>query len=138
MRLQELYPCEDLEPRVRLDTNYRGLGIDRAVACLSVEDGLVVDAGSAITVDVIQGGVHLGGYILPGIGKYQRLYAAVSPRLKKAINFAVEIDSLPAMPSVMGLSRRSSVSSGRRQRTNGSFLPAVTVRFLPGIFLTHW
>lgn len=49
------------------------LGIDRwlamAAAWSSCQDNLlVVDAGSALTIDAVDaGGVHLGGYILPGI-----------------------------------------------------------------------
>lgn len=50
------------------------LGIDRWLALLAAwhrwgEPCVVVDAGSAITVDVLATqGVHLGGYIVPGLG----------------------------------------------------------------------
>lgn len=50
------------------------LGVDRWLAVLaassvsSYQKILVVDCGSAITVDVLDSGVHRGGYIVPGLG----------------------------------------------------------------------
>lgn len=55
------------------DTIYQGLGIDRIAACYTIEDGVVVDAGSAITIDIISNSIHLGGFILPGIANYKNL-----------------------------------------------------------------
>jgi type III pantothenate kinase len=49
------------------------LGVDRWLALLAARqwaagDVIVVDAGTAITLDLLTGqGVHLGGYILPGV-----------------------------------------------------------------------
>ena len=47
------------------------LGIDRWLAVLACwcnlsKRALVVDAGSALTIDVLDGEVHAGGYIVPG------------------------------------------------------------------------
>lgn len=62
--------------------NPASLGIDRWLAMLgarSVASGalLVVDAGTAVTVDAIdQGGCHLGGYIVPGVSLQVRSLAA--------------------------------------------------------------
>ena len=94
-RLSALHPVVDLEPYLNLDTEYRGLGIDRAVACLAVPDGVIVDAGSAITVDVMQNGLHLGGFIYPGLARFQQMYGQISPRLQKALSFGVDIGQLP-------------------------------------------
>ncbi|MGE4294745.1 MAG: type III pantothenate kinase [Campylobacterales bacterium] len=94
-KLVNHYPVIDLEPYVNLDTEYRGLGVDRAVACLAVSDGVIVDAGSAITVDVMQNGLHLGGFIYPGLAKFQQMYGQISPRLQKALSFGVDISHLP-------------------------------------------
>ncbi|MDR3347695.1 MAG: type III pantothenate kinase [Helicobacteraceae bacterium] len=94
-RLMSRYPVIDLEPFVSLDTEYRGLGIDRAVACMAVNDGVIVDAGSAITVDVMQNGLHLGGFIYPGLARFQQMYGQISPKLQKALNFAVDTTRLP-------------------------------------------
>ncbi len=94
-RLQSKYDVTLLNDKIDFDTTYTGLGIDRAVACSAIDDGVVVDAGSAITVDIMQNGIHLGGFILPGISRYEKVYGSISPRLAKSINLAVDIQSLP-------------------------------------------
>lgn len=47
------------------------LGIDRWLSVLAARDeaqtAVVVDAGTAITVDLLRHGAHQGGYILPGL-----------------------------------------------------------------------
>lgn len=89
----------DIEPYFELDTVYEGMGIDRIAACSMIDDGMIVDAGSAITVDIMSGGMHLGGFILPGLSAYQKAYAMISPRLDKTINPSVELDVLPQKTS---------------------------------------
>lgn len=64
-----------------LNTPYEGLGIDRAMCCLAITHGVVVDAGSAITIDVMHQGSHQGGYILPGLGSLGETFATISPLL---------------------------------------------------------
>ena len=72
----------DLEPRRCLPTRYRGLGIDREAACLGIgKEGVVVDAGSAVTVDIVEDGVHRGGWIWPGLAALREAYARISPVL---------------------------------------------------------
>ena len=65
----------------RLVSGYRSpehLGPDRWVAMLAASDltetpFLVVDAGSAVTVDVVDGdGCHVGGWIAPGLAMLRR------------------------------------------------------------------
>ncbi len=95
-KLLGMYPdAIDLDEYLYLDTSYRGLGIDRKASCLAVVDGVVVDAGSAITVDIMENSVHLGGYILPGFGIYQKLFKSISKKLDLNLNFGVAIDTLP-------------------------------------------
>ena len=89
----------DLEPYFEFDTIYQGMGIDRIAACCTIEDGLIVDAGSAITIDIMSGGVHLGGFILPGILAYERCYKSISPRLDVSINPSIALDALPQRTS---------------------------------------
>ena len=54
-------------------TNVTQMGVDRWLALLAAWDKvsgacLVIDAGSAVTVDILlAGGVHHGGYIVPGL-----------------------------------------------------------------------
>ncbi|MFC2492370.1 MAG: type III pantothenate kinase [Campylobacter curvus] len=85
----------DLEPHFELDTIYQGLGVDRVAGCYAVSDGVIVDAGSAITVDIMSNSIHLGGYILPGIASMLKAYESISPRLKLPINSQIDIDALP-------------------------------------------
>lgn len=85
----------NLEPYFEFDTIYQGMGIDRIAACCTISDGMIVDAGSAITVDIMSGGVHLGGFIIPGIVAYERAYKSISPRLDVTINPSVSLDALP-------------------------------------------
>ncbi|QIR76641.1 type III pantothenate kinase [Sulfurospirillum diekertiae] len=85
----------DLEPFFEFDTIYQGMGIDRIAACSTIRDGMIVDAGSAITVDIMSGGMHLGGFILPGLSAYEKCYASISPRLMLPINPSISLDALP-------------------------------------------
>ena len=85
----------NLEKYFDIDTIYQGLGIDRIAACYGIKDGVVVDAGSAITVDIMANSMHLGGYIMPGISAMLAAYESISPRLKVPINSQIDIDALP-------------------------------------------
>ncbi len=85
----------DISQRHRLKTDYEGLGIDREAACLGIEDGVVVDAGSAITVDVMEKGRHLGGWIWPGLSAWLSAYRDVSEKLAVELVSDVELDRLP-------------------------------------------
>ena len=78
--------CKNLE---------KGLGVDRAFACYSINTGIVIDSGSATTIDLMNNGTHLGGVILPGIESYLQAYASISPRLKCHLNTQLDLDTLP-------------------------------------------
>lgn len=84
-----------LEAYIELDTAYIGLGIDRKSACNAIKDGVVVDAGSAITIDIMQDGSHLGGYILPGIGSYLKLFSGISERLSIMPDLSLDLNLMP-------------------------------------------
>ena len=85
----------DLEPFFKFDTIYKGLGVDRIAACYSIESGVVVDAGSAITVDIMANKIHLGGFIMPGIASYRKAFKEISPRLNLELNTQVILDAFP-------------------------------------------
>lgn len=55
----------------------------------------MVDSGSAITIDIMQEGIHLGGYILPGIDSYRRFFHSIAQVLRVDFNLGVSLDSLP-------------------------------------------
>ncbi|WP_158681555.1 type III pantothenate kinase [Microbulbifer pacificus] len=66
------------------------LGVDRWLAVLaayrrSSEPALVVDCGSAVTLDLLGvGGEHLGGYIVPGLGLMRRALYSDTDAVKVA------------------------------------------------------
>jgi len=68
----------DVSDRMQLPGSYPGMGADRRALCLSRGDALYLDAGSALTVDRVRGGVYEGGMILPGLHAYRRALASVS------------------------------------------------------------
>ncbi|QCT94306.1 type III pantothenate kinase [Caminibacter mediatlanticus TB-2] len=84
----------NLEKYVKFDTSYVGLGIDRIMACKTIKDGVVVDAGSAITIDIMQNSIHLGGVIMPGIRGFREAFVKISKKLN--YNFCeVDFNKLP-------------------------------------------
>lgn len=85
----------DLEPYIDFKTKYKGLGLDRKIACLGVENAVIVDAGSAITVDVIKKGKHKGGFILPGVYYFRKIYPQISHKLQFDFNTKVNLDKIP-------------------------------------------
>ncbi|WP_281950603.1 type III pantothenate kinase [Nitrosophilus kaiyonis] len=89
----------NLEKYINLNTNYKGMGIDRKAVCLAVEDGVIVDAGSAITVDIMEKKFHKGGFIIPGFKAIENAYMSISDRLKYTIDFNVDINKLPLKTS---------------------------------------
>ncbi|CBG40157.1 Type III pantothenate kinase [Helicobacter mustelae] len=87
--------CCNVGSLISIDTSYAGLGVDRRAACVSVRDGVVIDAGSAITIDIMEDSTHLGGCILPGLYAYSNAFAEISPALKKPLHFQVSLEDLP-------------------------------------------
>lgn len=61
--------------------NYNGLGVDRQMAIYGIDNGIIIDAGSAITVDCVINGCHQGGAILPGLETLGRSFPLISSRL---------------------------------------------------------
>lgn len=85
----------DLAPYFKLDTDYKGMGIDRVAGCYSIKDGVIVDAGSAITVDIMEDGSHKGGFIMPGISAYKDSFANISAALIFDIDKNIDLEKLP-------------------------------------------
>ncbi len=84
----------NLKDKVKFDTSYKNLGIDRVMACKAVDDGVVVDAGSAVTIDIMQDNIHLGGVIMPGISAFREAFGRISPKLN--VDFCeVDFKKLP-------------------------------------------
>ena len=85
----------DLEPYIDFKTKYVGMGLDRKIACCFIKNGILVDAGSAITVDIIKKGKHKGGFILPGFKAYKEIYPQISHKLQFDLNTKVNLDKIP-------------------------------------------
>lgn len=85
----------DLSEFINFKTDYKGLGVDRVFACLDIYNGVVVDAGSAITIDVMKNSTHLGGVILLGLSSHKRNYNSISEKLNFDLNREVNLNQLP-------------------------------------------
>lgn len=95
-KLKDIYDtCINLEEYIDFHTSYKGMGADRKIASIGFKNAIIVDAGSAVTVDIMKDNVHLGGIILPGIEKLKTLYKDISPVLDYEINTKVNLDTIP-------------------------------------------
>jgi type III pantothenate kinase len=74
---------------------YATMGIDRIVACEFIRDGVIVDAGSAITVDLVKNGLFAGGFIYPGINAMSQTYKNISSALDYPFNFELDLGKMP-------------------------------------------
>ncbi|WGL18291.1 type III pantothenate kinase [Microbulbifer bruguierae] len=77
------------------------LGVDRWLAVVAVHHrdpgpALVVDCGSAVTLDLLGGdGRHLGGYIVPGLGLMRRALYSDTDAVKVESAFAERMSLAP-------------------------------------------
>lgn len=85
----------NLRQNVNFEKYYKSMGIDRIMCCEAEENALIIDLGSAITVDVVRGGVHQGGYIYPGFSAMEKTYKNISPRLDVSLNFDLDLATMP-------------------------------------------
>ncbi len=93
--LEKLPNWHNLEERIDRKSYYDTMGIDRIMACETIENGVIVDAGSAITVDVMQNGAFQGGFIYPGIKAFQKAYASISNALDCELHTDIDLSYLP-------------------------------------------
>ena len=84
----------NLKNHINFKTDYKNLGIDRIMACKSIKNGVVIDAGSAVTIDVMQNEVHKGGIITPGIFAFKEAFVKISKVLDMEIK-KFDLDKLP-------------------------------------------
>ena len=94
-QLKSLEKWENISELMQIEGQYSTMGIDRKALCLSHKRGIFVSAGSAITVDVVEEGKYLGGFLLPGLSAYIDAYASISPALKTELNPQVSLNELP-------------------------------------------
>jgi len=85
----------NLRQYINFDDYYETMGIDRVMCCEAVGNAVVVDAGSAITVDLIRNYRHQGGFIVPGFMAMEKTYKNISPRLEVSLNFDIDLATMP-------------------------------------------
>jgi len=93
--LESLNNWIDLTNKVDISNYYETMGVDRIFACESIQNGVIIDAGSAITVDVVKDGVFEGGFIYPGVRAMGESYKRISSALDYEFNFSLHLDKLP-------------------------------------------
>jgi type III pantothenate kinase len=85
----------DIEQHIKLASDYQGMGVDRKILCKTIKDGVVVSAGSAITVDVMEDGVHRGGFISLGLYSFRQSFANISDKLLYEMDAKIDLTNLP-------------------------------------------
>ena len=85
---------KNISSLMKIEGEYDTMGVDRKALCLSHKNAIFVDAGSAITVDVVKDGTYIGGFILPGIKAYLQSYKSISPALDVDLSDDLDIGQL--------------------------------------------
>ena len=93
-QLKDLDNWIDLQPYIDKRHYYETMGVDRIFALQTIRDGIIIDAGSAITVDLVRDGVFEGGFIYPGVEAMEKTYANISPALHYSFNFELNLDKM--------------------------------------------
>lgn len=94
--IENIASWKNISSQIDLEGAYETMGVDRRALCLSHENGIFVDAGSAITVDIMEEGRYMGGFIFPGLKAMLQAYASISPALETALNETISLEQLPA------------------------------------------
>jgi len=93
-KLEKLSNWIDLSTFIEKEKYYDTMGIDRIVAIEAVDNGVILDAGSAITIDIVKNGVFEGGFIYPGVNAMNDTYKNISLVLDYQFNFDLDLTTL--------------------------------------------
>ena len=93
--LKQLKNWIDLSLYADMRNYYETMGVDRIMACEAIKNGVIVDAGSAVTVDIVKEGRFEGGFIYPGARAMSEAYKNISSALEYSFNFEVDLDKMP-------------------------------------------
>ncbi len=93
--IEQITNWKNISSLLKIKNEYDTMGVDRKALCLSHVSGVFIDAGSAITVDVMEDGIYRGGYIFPGIKAMLNSYAGISPILDVELNKKISLKQLP-------------------------------------------
>ncbi len=94
-KLEKLDNWIDVSEFIDKSKYYKTMGIDRICAVEATKNAVIVDAGSAITVDVVKNGEFLGGFIYPGVRVMKKTYTNISSVLDYSFNFDLDLDIMP-------------------------------------------
>lgn len=93
--LKDLPNWIDISTYLDMSKYYETMGVDRMVASEAVEEAIIIDAGSAVTVDIVKNGLFQGGFIYPGIKAMSQTYKNISSALDYSFNFECDLDIMP-------------------------------------------
>jgi len=79
--LKKLTKWKNIANYFQIQTDYKNLGIDRIALIFSQENAILVDLGTAITIDIVKNSKHLGGYILLGKNSTLEAFKNKTPHL---------------------------------------------------------
>ena len=102
-----LVDINDVKEQINFATDYgKSLGIDRQVLIYdilresNVQDTVILDAGSFITLDFINHKKHSGGYIFQGLDNFLKVYDTNGKNLPSiSINSALETSQKEGLPT---------------------------------------
>ena len=95
-KISKIKSWKDISSFIKIEGEYQTMGVDRKALCLSHKNGIFIDAGSAITVDVVDSGKYEGGFILPGIQAYLQSYRSISNSLETDLKKELSLKRLPS------------------------------------------
>ncbi len=95
-KLKQINPqAKNIKKILNFQTQYVGLGIDRAIVCFEQDNCVIVDAGSAITVDIMEDKKHKGGFIIAGMRAFKKTYPKISKKLNIEFETNINLDKIP-------------------------------------------
>jgi type III pantothenate kinase len=94
VEIETIEKWKNISNIMTIQGQYDTMGVDRKALCVSHENGLFIDAGSAITVDVVEDSVYKGGFLLPGLQAYLKSYKAISIALETTLDKSVDLTTL--------------------------------------------
>ena len=108
-KITKIKNWKNISSLMKIEGEYDTMGMDRKALCLSHSNGVFVDAGSAITVDVVRDGRYVGGFILPGIKAYLESYKSISSVLDMDLS---EMLNLPYLLACLPTTTKEQISYG--------------------------
>jgi len=94
VEIETIKKWKNISKFITIEGQYSTMGVDRKALCLSHKSGLFIDAGSAITVDMVEDGVYKGGFLLPGLQAYVESYKGISTALETTLDKSVDLTTL--------------------------------------------